>query len=264
MSTSPQPLPVRGLLWGLGYGASVSTVHLVIGMVLILAMGMPPLTWFAVKAVGAELILGALLGLIASPLLLAGDRGRLLHPAALALVWLGMERWVAVDPGKLQMWLAPPLVALVVMAIGYAIARRSPRGLIGGTVALNVVLLSMPVVRYAVMFDSSEALAERPDAAAGQPDVLFIVMDTVRAQSSSTYGYERETTPVLTQLAAEGVRFDQATAPATWSLPAHGSLFTGTFPSVHNAHAETDYLDDKLPTMAEVFQQAGYETRCFS
>ena len=52
--------------------------------------------------------------------------------------------------------------------------------------------------------------------------------------------------------------------PAVWSLPAHAALFTGTFPSVNNAHAETRYLDGRLPTIAESFSQAGYETYCFT
>ncbi|MBW2257072.1 MAG: sulfatase, partial [Deltaproteobacteria bacterium] len=92
----------------------------------------------------------------------------------------------------------------------------------------------------------------------------FIVMDTVRAQSVSAYGYERETTPNLDAFATGGVLFEQATAPSTWSLPAHASLFTGTLPSIHDCHGETRWLDDRLPTLAETMAKAGWETRCFT
>ena len=264
MSNPEPPALLRGLQWGLGYGVAVSTVHLTVGMILILALGMPPHTWFAVKAVAMEIALGGLIGVVATPLFLVGGYGRWLHPVVLALIWIGLERWVAVDPSKLQMWLAPPVAGLAVLGVGVALARRWPRPLAVGVLVLDLVLLSLPVIRHATTVEEEEALADRPDPTEGQPDVLFIVMDTVRAQSSSTYGYERQTTPVLTELANDGVRFADANAPATWSLPAHASLFTGTFPSFHNAHGETRYLDDKLPTIMERFQQAGYETRCFS
>ena len=112
--------------------------------------------------------------------------------------------------------------------------------------------------------DQGDLELDLKPARADAPDVLFIVMDTTRAQSSSAYGYERDTTPTLEALAREGVLYEQATAPATWSLPAHAALFTGTFPSFNQAHAETRFLGDTLPTVMEVFAENGYETHCFS
>jgi arylsulfatase A-like enzyme len=67
-------------------------------------------------------------------------------------------------------------------------------------------------------------------------------------------------------MAKEGLLFQDANAPATWSLPAHAALFTGTFPSFNKANSETRFLPGKpLPTIAEEFaREGGYETRCFS
>ena len=261
------PTPIRGMLWGLAFGVAVATVHLAVGIGLILSLGQPPHTWFVLQGVLIEIGMGGVLGALVSPVLLL-DRERGVYALALALtvIWLVMERWVAVDPSKPQMWLAGPLVGVVLFRIGIALSHVSVPLIGGVVVGLHALLLTVPVVKHAFSVEAStaERSAERPPARSGLPDVLFIVMDTVRAQSSSTYGYARETTPVLTSLAAEGLRFDQATAPGTWSLPAHASLFTGTFPSIHNAHGETRYLDKKLPTVAEVFYNAGYETRCFS
>ncbi len=94
------------------------------------------------------------------------------------------------------------------------------------------------------------------------PNVLFIVLDTVRAQSLSLYGYNRETTPRLKEFAATGVRFSGAISTASWTLPSHGSMFTG-----HLAHElSTNWrrpLDETYPTLAEVLRKAGYLTAGF-
>lgn len=255
---------IRGLVLGFGFGVAVTLVHLANGIGLILLLGQPPHTMFALNGVLMELALAAWAGLLVSPVLLLERRGEWLHPVLLGVSWLAMERWVAVDPTKPLMWLVGPLLGVGLYFAGRELARRRSVGLVAGlATALIVGLLVVPEVEHALTVESDEGSA--PSAPSlDRPDVLFIVMDTVRAQSSSTYGYARDTTPVLTEVAEEGARFDQATAPATWSLPAHASLFTGTFPSTHNAHGETDYLDKTLPTIAETFRGAGYETRCFS
>jgi arylsulfatase A-like enzyme len=103
-----------------------------------------------------------------------------------------------------------------------------------------------------------------PAAAPGVPDILLIVLDTVRAENVSAYGYDRPTTPNLDALAAEGALFLDATSPSTWSLPSHASLFTGLFPSRHGAHGEHRFLEPDVPTLAEALAANGYETRCFT
>ena len=65
-------------------------------------------------------------------------------------------------------------------------------------------------------------------------------------------------------LAREGVWFADATSPATWSLPAHASLFTGRYPSSHGATRSRSILDDRYPTLAEMLAARGYETFCFT
>lgn len=251
-----------GLLGGLGWGVAITMVHLAQGIGLIVALGTPPMTGFAAMTVPMEVTLGVLAGLLFSPATRL-PRGEWVHPLLLALAWIGMERWVAVDPSKILMWIGPTLGALVVFSIGRALWRRSKPAVAALALAIPAITLVIPEAIEA----SKPPLPMREGAAtapAGAPDVLFIVMDTVRAQSSSAYGYERKTTPNFDRLAAEGVRFADANSPATWSLPAHAALFTGTFPSWNNANAETRFLDDKLPTLAETLADAGWQTRCFS
>ncbi|HEU4565395.1 MAG TPA: sulfatase, partial [Gemmatimonadaceae bacterium] len=88
------------------------------------------------------------------------------------------------------------------------------------------------------------------------------ILDTVRAASLSLYGYAQPTTPKLARWAARGVVFEQAMAPAPWTLPSHGTLFTGRWPHELSAGWLTP-LDGRWPTLAERFAARGYRTAGF-
>jgi arylsulfatase A-like enzyme len=94
-------------------------------------------------------------------------------------------------------------------------------------------------------------------------NVLFVVMDTVRKDRLTPYGYDRPTTPNLEAFAEEATVFEQAVAPAPWTLPVHASLFTGMYPSRHGADQENPYLEGAT-TLAETLSAAGYDTACYS
>ncbi|PSP51889.1 sulfatase, partial [Halobacteriales archaeon QH_1_68_42] len=97
----------------------------------------------------------------------------------------------------------------------------------------------------------------------GPANALFVVMDTVRKRNLSVYGYDRPTTPTLEAFADEATVFEQAVAPAPWTLPVHASLFTGLYPSQHEATQENPYLEGAT-TLAESLSAAGYATACYS
>lgn len=93
-------------------------------------------------------------------------------------------------------------------------------------------------------------------------NVILAVIGCARADHCSAYGYERETTPFLEQVAREGVRVRHmvSTSPAT--LPAHASLLTGLFPSQHGATEEAPFLDPR-PVLPAFLKEAGYRTAAF-
>ena len=92
-----------------------------------------------------------------------------------------------------------------------------------------------------------------------RPNVVVLVMDTARAADAAPNQHEA-TLPELSRLAEKGTEYTQAFANAPWTLPSHASLFTGTYPSKHGAHADHKRLSDDLPTLAEAFRASGYET----
>ncbi|RLE25752.1 MAG: hypothetical protein DRJ65_07025 [Acidobacteria bacterium] len=98
-----------------------------------------------------------------------------------------------------------------------------------------------------------------------RPNVLLIVLDTVRADHLSTYGYSKNTTPNLTALAGEGVVYERCLSPGSWTLPSHASLFTGLYPRDHKTTCELPrVLRRKYRTIAEVLAENGYATVGFS
>lgn len=96
------------------------------------------------------------------------------------------------------------------------------------------------------------------------PNVLFIVWDTTRADRLSLYGYERDTTPRLTEFAKQAVVFDRAVSPAMWTPPSHSSMFTGYAPTHHGVEATNKWLDHHHVTLAEWLGEHGYDTYAFS
>lgn len=99
-----------------------------------------------------------------------------------------------------------------------------------------------------------------PDA---RPNVLVLLLDTLRADRLGCYGNERDLTPSLDALAERGVRYADAMSAASWTLPSHASLFTSTYPSQHGLWKD-QVLPAELSTIAEVLRAAGYRTAGFA
>jgi arylsulfatase A-like enzyme len=97
-----------------------------------------------------------------------------------------------------------------------------------------------------------------------KPNIILIIMDCARADHLSCYGYHRRTMPYLDQLAAQGVLYETALSPATWSLPAHWSIFTGLYLARHGVWNRHLALSPQYQTMAELLKENGYETAAFS
>jgi len=93
-----------------------------------------------------------------------------------------------------------------------------------------------------------------------KPDVVWIVLDTLRADRLSCFGYPRETSPHLGAFAEGGVTFERAISPAQWTVPAHASFFTGEYPTTHMTVQIYDQHSKTQATLAEMLQQAGYQT----
>ena len=184
----------------------------------------------------------------------------------LALVdWLGLILFEHISP-----W------AVVLLAIGLAArvaswAGKHEAAVFGfwrrsiAWVAL-VAVIAFVTIQTSVFAQDRLAVTRLPDAQHSSPNIVLIVLDTLRADHLSSYGYPRVTSPNIDQLADQGVLFENAYAASSWSLPSHASLFTGRSVHEHGADWSTPraMMDNGLPTIAEALSDRGYHTAGFS
>jgi arylsulfatase A-like enzyme len=166
-----------------------------------------------------------------------------LHPLAQLLLALGagtqVGRWLSHDTGH-----------------RLGVVRRAALALVLVLVAVGIP--EIVVYRARQPLQLSALAPARPDA----PNVILLILDTVRAANLSVYGYERATTPVLEQFAREGTTFESAISTAPWTAPSHSSMLTGRYP-FHNGNTYLAPMADSMTTVTEVFRAHGYATGAF-
>lgn len=166
------------------------------------------------------------------------------------------------DPlGKAHL-LARALSLVVAIGIGVARGRAGRRGLglrcSVAWVAATLLLWGGARVLTRVTLPQSTTSTEKSET---PPDLLVLLVDTLRADHLGSYGYElRPTTPTLDSLATAGVLFEQTYTHWTRTAPAHASLFSGRYPHEHGLIANGQILNPELPLLAEALQDAGYIT----
>jgi arylsulfatase A-like enzyme len=198
--------------------------------------------------------------------ILAAFRPALASRAASLLFWtLGCFALMLIVKG-----LYPAAAGMLAVGLGYQLARR-----IGADnrVFHRIQRISLPIllgclaatgaVAYQrLVLEERRGLASLSASAPGAPNVLLVVLDTVRADRLGLYGYGRDTTPIIDRLAGRGVVFSEARSAAPWTLPSHASLFTGRWPHELNVTGDRP-LDGAFPTLAEFLAKHGYATAGF-
>ena len=262
---------------GLVNGTCIGLVYFVLEILIVMGdsashLGAPVTSVLAVyAAVGAAVGIGV--GL------LVGALGWVLpyHPTAVtfaALAFIFTALHVLRDVGIAQLaHLAPAeltsVLALFFMWIGFAfllgrvLQRRAGRVRPGAvragagiaTAAIAVLALWAPVTQRGLPVGGA--------ANAESPDVVVILVDAMRADRLSAYGYSRETSPRIDRLAAEGVLFANAYAHGNRTIVSTPALFTSMYPSMHGAVGFQDImvpLPESRRTFPQLYQDAGYAT----
>ena len=192
------------------------------------------------RLVSARLVVGLFATVAAFSFLLLFPR--LHHLASLALAigaGLRLSGWVVRQPARAR-----------------TLAWRSG----GAFAAASGVLASVALLgewRW-----EQRAVASLTPPANGAPNVLLLILDTVRSSSMHLYGLPRPNTPHIERVAADGVVFERAVATTSWTLPTHVTLLSGRYPTEFAA----DWLapmDDSVPHLAEVLSRRGYATGAF-
>ena len=139
------------------------------------------------------------------------------------------------------------------------------------TVAGQPVVAGASVLALAFL-PSLAAEATQPAAPPAAPNVLFVLVDTWRADHTGFLGYHRDVSPKLDRLVEEGVIFENAISQSGWTKPAVASLFTGLVPSKHlavsqplpNTPVRGGHLPPHVTTFVEVLRARGWDTALWS
>ncbi|MBC7897849.1 MAG: sulfatase-like hydrolase/transferase [Cytophagaceae bacterium] len=235
-------------------------------MIAVERLGWGGFAWYSREFVWMAPIAYTLVFLVAAlPFALAAlVRPSLVRPNVVA-GWMG----VLATFGLLLPWSQIGRIYALILAVGVGVQvgrwvtvaapwwRRNAWRFVGAeVVVIATIALLQPVVRQARERLAGSGL---PAAPAGAPNVLMIILDTVRASSLSLYGFPYPTTPHLSAWAAQGTTFDWAIAPAPWTLPSHASYLSGRYPWELTADW-TVPLDDSTPLLTEAFRDRGYHT----
>jgi len=94
----------------------------------------------------------------------------------------------------------------------------------------------------------------------GRPNLVLIVVDTLRADYTAPYGFDQDTSPELARWAERGVLFERVRAQSSWTKMSMASLLTSLWPRSHGIREAQDGLADEAVTLAEVLKGAGYAT----
>ena len=172
-----------------------------------------------------------------------------------------------------SLW-TPPLTgsAVIFLSIGIAVVVMRIvmprlggfRRVVGVTVPLLVLIIGLTGagIEGWRRYREQHIVAGLAPAGPGRPNVLLLVLDTVRSMNLSVYGYLRATTPTMEALAARGAVFEHTISTAPWTLPGHAALFTGRW--VHEQGTDWDRpLDDRWPVLSEVLARQGYTSGGF-
>lgn len=108
-----------------------------------------------------------------------------------------------------------------------------------------------------------------------RPNIVLVVVDALRKDHLGCYGYDRDTTPFIDSLAADGLLFGDAVSQSPWTTASMASMFTSRYPSELGVHAaegpdkrrglltySASALGPEPPTLAAMLHDSGYHTEC--
>ncbi len=274
-------------LWvAIGIGAGLG-VGLLDGL---LALADEPSRVDAWQALALAVVSLAVVGAVAAPAaaaLASAENVRLRTPLAgsvplllggvLGVLGFGFTTLLAIErtmPGlgsvakPVVVWVATAGALALVARFARPLARRSGGPLrllaLGAALAAVSALAARLADRDASALHAAPVYARAFGPQLAPPSVLFVVLDTVRADRLSLYGHPLPTSPALDAFAREATVFERAISPAPWTVPAHATLFTGLAPSSHGASNEQRLLRSDLDTLAELLRERGFATAAIS
>lgn len=129
---------------------------------------------------------------------------------------------------------------------------------------IGVLPVLLLLVVLSVAPPNRDAGLRSPAEGGNDTNVLMIVVDALRPDHMSLYGYARQTTPRLDEWASEAVVFDAAFSHAPWTKPSTATLLTALYPATHGVNPMASAVADDIDLLPELMRGNGYRTAILS
>ncbi len=256
------------LVLGLTGGLLEGVIHIALQKLGFLENSWYQIIWISAAFNGALL---GLLALLAAPILAASASRRIEVSVVFSLVAAAVLPWLSL---LLKEWIEPYAVLLLLVGMAAAVTRWYGQHTM---LAVRLSRRALPWVAGATLLtgigiEGGFWLTERvstarlPAASPTKPDILIVIVDALRADHLSSYGYGRPSSPTLDRLANEGVLFENAFSTSSYTLPSHASILTGLYPYQHGVEWQTSkqHTAAAYENLPQRLQTLGYRTGAFS
>ncbi|WP_337286660.1 sulfatase [Candidatus Methylomirabilis sp.] len=164
----------------------------------------------------------------------------------------------AVAAGALLAWALRAILSRLESESG----RAEPRVRVSFALILGILTALVPWVPYLYVRTTQEtAPGYMTDKTQGErPNIVFILIDALRADHLPIYGYSRQTAPNLTAFARRGMTFTRMYAQAPSTRPSVATIFSSLYPTVHKVNDNYDFLAESVTVLPEMLRTAGYKT----
>ncbi len=127
-------------------------------------------------------------------------------------------------------------------------------------ISIFIFLSFLGLEQVNILIEKNKIQTKKTVSRKNLPNITLILVDALRPDHLTCYGYPLSTSPQIDSLASQGILFKSVLATSNWSVPTHASLFTGLYPSSHGAYSLFSVLDDHIPTLAEILSKNSYYT----
>ena len=121
-------------------------------------------------------------------------------------------------------------------------------------------LLALALLTASISASSALEASQLRRQTEQRPNIIWISVDTLRADHLGLYGYGRATSPSIDRFQADAVLFRNVVSHASSTLPSHASIFTSLLPYHHGAVTNSQSVPSEALTITEVLKGAGYRT----
>jgi len=264
-SRAPQPWETVRLAAFLGLAGGTTQSVLLLGRRLIegrLLLINPHSLWLAPYLASLVALAAAVAALVV--VRRRPDRDIYVLGAGAFVAWIGLVLMIGALHAPAALTLTAGLAVLTVRVVRGASRRKLVFAMrFTATISLFVSVLGVATATgVSLTHGALTSPTTRGQMPARAPNILLLILDTVRATELTLYGYQRPTSPQIDKWAARGTVFDLAISSAPWTLPSHASMFTGR----EAAALGTSYftgLADSFPLIAEFLAGEGYQTGAF-